>query len=257
MDKLLEIRTIRQALLCLAPLSLFAQQSRSGNAMLPSGTWFIAQPVGADTSVFRFTLRFVRDSVIGANTDGLPIRGTVRGDSVTFEVLGRTDGTSVRFLGTAMNGAIHGIRVETPRGAARPSRSGEFLASPTTPPRAPRLHVFEPKDFSRSFSGSVPPALHIISGDTVRTWTLDNAGRDSTGAVRGRAGNPLTGPFYIDGALPGDMIAVRLHRVRLNRDYARAGDEIVGNALRPDYFRSIKEVPGFNARWRLDRERGT
>jgi acetamidase/formamidase len=52
------------------------------------------------------------------------------------------------------------------------------------------------------------------------------------------------------------MLAVRLHRVRLNRDYAVAGDEIVGNALTPDYFRSMKEVTGFNRRWRLDRERG-
>jgi acetamidase/formamidase len=52
------------------------------------------------------------------------------------------------------------------------------------------------------------------------------------------------------------MIAVRLHRVRLNRDYAIAGREIVGNALDPDYFRGMKEVPGFNRRWRLDRQRG-
>jgi amidase len=256
MGKSLAFPVVRRALLFLAPLPLFAQQPRSSNATLPSGTWFIAQPVGADTSVFRFTLRFDRDSVIGANTDGLPIRGAVRGDSVTFEVLGRTDGTSVRFFGVAKNGAIHGMRVETPRDPSIPARSGEFLASPATPPRAPHLQVFEPKDFSRSFSGSVPPALHIIPGDTVRTWTLDNAGRDSTGALRGRAGNPLTGPFYIDGALPGDMIAIRLHRVRLNRDYAIAGDEIVGNALIPDYFRRIKEGSDFNARWRLDRERG-
>src|SRR3954465_9406489 len=142
MSKSLVIRIFRQALLCLAPLSLCAQQPRSGYAMLPSGTWLIAFPVGADTSVYRFTLRFVRDSVIGANTDGLPIRGTIRGDSVTFEVLGRADGTSVRFLGTATNGAIHGIRVETPRGAPRPSRSSQFLASLAMPPRAPRLHVF-------------------------------------------------------------------------------------------------------------------
>lgn len=247
---------LHTALLCLTPLALRSQQPRSGNVVLPSGIWLVAQPVGADTSVFRFALRFERDSVTGANPDGLPIRGTIRGDSVTFEVLGRPDGASVRFLGVANKGAIRGIRVETTRNASTPSRSREFLARLQALPRAPRLHVFAPQAFYRSFSGSLPPALHIIPGDTVSTWTLDNAGRDSTGAIRSPAGNPLTGPFYIDGALPGDMIAIRLHRVRLNRDYAVAGDEIVGNALTPDYFRRIKEVLDFNARWRLDRERG-
>ena len=71
MGKSLAFAVVRRALLSLAPLPLFAQQPRSSSPTLPSGTWFIAQPVGADTSVFRFTLRFDRDSVIGANTDGV------------------------------------------------------------------------------------------------------------------------------------------------------------------------------------------
>lgn len=247
---------VQTALLCLAALPVLAQQPRRTNASLQSGTWLIAQPTGADTNIFRFTLRFERDSVVGANADGLPIRGVLRGDSVSFDVLGRPDGAIVRFLGVVTSGRIHGIRVLIPRAASAPSSSAEFLATLQSLPRAPLLRVFAPQTFSRSFSASVTPVLHIIPGDTVQTWTLDNAGRDSTGAVRSPPGNPLTGPFYIDGALPGDMIALRLHRVRLNRDYAIAGDEIVGNALDPYYFRHMKEVPAFNRRWRLDRRRG-
>ncbi|MDQ6886061.1 MAG: hypothetical protein M3068_02075 [Gemmatimonadota bacterium] len=94
-------------------MALLSQQPRSNHVVLPSGVWLIAHAVGADTSFFRFTLRFERASVIGANTDGLPIRGTVRGDSVTFDVLGRPDGASVRFLGVANNGIIRGTRVQT------------------------------------------------------------------------------------------------------------------------------------------------
>ena len=244
------MRILPRALLWLAPLPLLAQQPR-----LPSGTWMIAVSSGADTSAYRFTLRFERDSVTGANTDGRPLRGIIRDDSVVFNVI-RPDSATVLFRGVARNGAVRGVRTFTPRGAAAPTVSEEFLATFDIPPRAPRLHVFSPEVFSRAFSGAVSPVLHIIPGDTVRTWTLDNAGRDSTGAARSPGGNPLTGPFYIDGALPGDMIVVHLTRVRLNRDYGRSGDGIVGNALDPDYYRELKDVPDFNSRWKLDRQRG-
>ena len=32
-------------------------------------------------------------------------------------------------------------------------------------------------------------------------------------------GNPLTGPFYIEGAQPGDEIRVRFQKMRLNRNW--------------------------------------
>lgn len=253
----LKSAVVRSALLCLTPVTLVAQDSRSTNAVLPSGAWLIAQPTGADTAVYRWTLQFQRDgSITGANPDGLAIRGTVRGDSVTFDVVGRTDGVRVRLAGVATNGVIRGTRTVMPPGATTPSTTGEFLAMRDTLRRAPRLHTFEPRVFHRSFSGAAPAALHIVPGDTVRTWSLDNAGRDSTGMRRSAPGNPLTGPFYIEGALPGDMIAVRLQRVRLNRDFADAGYEVVGNALDPEHLRTMKEVPAFNRRWRLDRQRG-
>ena len=37
-------------------------------------------------------------------------------------------------------------------------------------------------------------------------------------------GNPETGPFYIEGAFPGDTLVVKLNKVRLNRDSAGSGD---------------------------------
>lgn len=247
----------RVVLLCVMPAVLSAQTPQGRNAGFPSGSWLIAMPAGADTNVFRFALRFDADGVIGgANTDGLPLRGAVRGDSVIFDVVGRPDGVGVRFAGTLEKGVIRGMRTQTPAGSATPSSIREFLATRDLPSRPPRLHAFSPQVFSRTFTGAAPPALRIIPGDTVRTWTLDNAGRDSTGTTRAPGGNPLTGPFYIEGALPGDMIAIRLSRVRPNRNSGMAGVEIVGNALRPDDLRRIGEVPDVDRRWRLDRERG-
>lgn len=170
-------------------------------------------------------------------------------------MLGRRDGTVVKFAGVLDHGVIRGKRLQVPSGAVSPVVA-DFIAEPEGAPRAPRLHAFRPEVFYRTFSSSVSPALEIIPGDTVRTWTLDNAGRDSTNTTRSPGGNPLTGPFYVRGALPGDMIAVTLHRVRLNRDDARAGDEIVGNAFTPSHLRRVVEAPDFSSRWRVNRAEG-
>jgi len=120
----------------------------------------------------------------------------------------------------------------------------------------PRTHVFEPKEFHLLFSGSIPPALHVFPGDTVKTVTIDAAGNDAHGVRRSQGGNPQTGPFYIEGALPGDTLAVHLLAVRLNRDTAVTTATLVPNSLDPRYFASLGEMKNDLVPWRLDRERG-
>jgi acetamidase/formamidase len=184
------------------------------------------------------------------------VRGTLTRDSVRFLVLGLPDSTRVDFAGVLRDGVMRGRRLDTAYGATTPRDSAEFLAMPELDAsRAPRLHAFTPREFHRWYSGAVPPALRLVPGDTVRTWSLDAGGRDSMGVARSRGGNPLTGPFHVEGAMPGDAVAVRLHRVRLNRDWAFAGTEVVWNALTPAYVRGIRGAP-FDGRWRLDRARG-
>src|SRR6266542_4434769 len=73
------------------------------------------------------------------------------------------------------------------------------------------------KQYYRTFSHTNPVLMRIKAGDVVVTKTLDAAGKDFTGETRAERGNPLTGPFYIEGAEPGDGIAVFLRKVRLNR----------------------------------------
>ncbi len=60
----------------------------------------------------------------------------------------------------------------------------------------------------------------------------------------------------MEGALPGDTIAVKFNRIRLNRDSAGSGDSIVPSAVTPDYFRDAKLDEKFNSEWKLDRETG-
>jgi len=61
------------------------------------------------------------------------------------------------------------------------------------------VHRFEPTRFYNTI-GSHEPALSIGDGDTVITTTLDAWGVDGTGAQRARDPNPMTGPFFVEGA---------------------------------------------------------
>ena len=80
------------------------------------------------------------------------------------------------------------------------------------------------KEISRQFahsalSASDPPAAHITPGETVRFETFDcyhvsllpegNTFADVDRSV----GNPATGPVYIDGAMPGDMLKIHVDRI--------------------------------------------
>ena len=73
---------------------------------------------------------------------------------------------------------------------------------------------------------------------------------------RSPGGNPLTGPFYVEGAMPGDTLIVKINRLRLNRDSAFSGGSIVASALNPYYFKDLKSDEKFSGEWKLDRERG-
>jgi acetamidase/formamidase len=125
------------------------------------------------------------------------------------------------------------------------------------PTGGPTHHDFTPAVFYREFSGMTAPVLHLFPGDTVHTETVDAGGTDSHGVHRVVGGNPLTGPFYIEGAMPGDALVIRLTRVRLNRDSAESGNQVIGNALDPYYFRDESKVEHFNSEWTLDRTAAT
>ena len=64
--------------------------------------------------------------------------------------------------------------------------------------------------YHNTFSRAHAPLARIRPGETIATKTIDASGRDETGTVRRRPpSNPLTGPFYVEGAEPGDALVVR------------------------------------------------
>ncbi len=118
-------------------------------------------------------------------------------------------------------------------------------------------HVFEPARFHVTI-GSHEPVLRVADGDTIATWCVDARGQDRHGAAVTPRGNPQTGPFYVEGAQPGDALAVRLDRLWPNRAHGFSGPLVAPNAVDPDFASTLPygEERGADS-WLLDLERGT
>lgn len=143
--------------------------------------------------------------------------------------------------GLAGDGTLYGVAV-TVTGARNPQR------------RPPKVHDFAPTTFQTRYSPDAPPILHVAPGDTIRTTTLDNEGRDAALVWRGMPGNTLTGPFYVDGAMPGDTLVIRFDRVALNRDTAKmASGRLSPRAVQASHVQTPRA--GWDSTWTLDRAR--
>jgi acetamidase/formamidase len=57
--------------------------------------------------------------------------------------------------------------------------------------------------------------------------------------VRARPSNPLTGPFYVEGAEPGDALIVRFSRVRMNRNWGWSAYRLGLYSLTPESIEGI------------------
>lgn len=115
-------------------------------------------------------------------------------------------------------------------------------------------HRFTPERYYVNI-GSHPVALRVADGDTVITTCVDSGGWDHRGEKITEGGNPMSGPFYVEGAEPGDTLAVRLDRVRPNRDYGISGTVVAENVVDPRFVRELPEQG--NARWSVDLEEWT
>lgn len=116
--------------------------------------------------------------------------------------------------------------------------------------------TFNPTTFYRNFSYKIQPVLRLSTGDTLVTETVDAGGFDKTGTQVGERGNPQTGPFFVEGAMPGDVLAVTLTRVTLNRDYALTMEQFVKRSLPFEVVKPVFGRNGKQVKWTLDREKG-
>jgi amidase len=138
-----------------------------------------------------------------------------------------------------------------------------LLASPA----AAETHRVQAKSYYHTFNRTYPVLARIKPGDTVVTKTIDAGGQDEQGRQLSTPPNPLTGPFFVEGAEPGDALVVQFGRVRLNRDWGwsayrlglfsltpEAVETTYPNRYKPDLIRkgSANLVP-----WDIDLKRNT
>jgi acetamidase/formamidase len=123
-----------------------------------------------------------------------------------------------------------------------------ILAAPAVHARSPQVHRLEATPSTVAYGyywSEAPPVLRIASGDVIDVDTLltntpeglskagvpDDRIQTSlkeivsrvTGDQRGPGGHILTGPVYVEGAEPGDVLEVRIQSIELAIDYGYNG----------------------------------
>jgi amidase len=99
-------------------------------------------------------------------------------------------------------------------------------------------HRFVPTHFSNTL-GSHAPVLRVGDGDTLVTETLDAHGVDKAGVHLAEQPNPMTGPFFVEGAEPGDVLAVDIKRIAMNRKTGWTRQGLAWNVVDPSIVRDM------------------
>ena len=131
----------------------------------------------------------------------------------------------------------------------------------------PRILTVHPKqgEFAWTFGGA-PPVARIAPGTVLDLFTEDCfAGR--VRSVNDLVSevcefpflNPQTGPFHVEGAEPGDTLAVHFVSIRPARDWAASTTVPLFGALTSTHTTATLQppLPEVVWMWELDRERGT
>jgi acetamidase/formamidase len=117
-------------------------------------------------------------------------------------------------------------------------------------------HQLTPDRFYNTFSFAHPPALRVKPGDRVVTKTIDAGGTDWNGKQVGSGPNPQTGPFFVEGAEPGDMLVVRFEKVETNRATAYSSSLLAPYAVDPASIAARVDREGRRATWAIDKAKG-
>lgn len=115
-------------------------------------------------------------------------------------------------------------------------------------------HRFHPTRYYNAI-GTAEPCLRIADGDTVVTDTIDASGLDARGTTVAPRPNPMTGPFFIEGAEPDDTLAVTIDRLTPSRatgwTYSPLAFTVLDPATIPERAKSERAV------WDIDTKAGT
>jgi amidase len=145
-----------------------------------------------------------------------------------------------------------------------PILSAALVAALGTPGFAAEVE-YDPGDTVYfTYCHSHPPAARINPGDTVKTSTRDasnDAFTTSDTTLMAKLDlskvNPQTGPFYIEGAEPGDTLVVHIDDISLNRDWGWGMSLPYFGALAPEYKTAMITDPAPDKLfvWHLDADK--
>ena len=114
-------------------------------------------------------------------------------------------------------------------------------------------HHFTPTRFYNAI-GRNEPVLQIDDGDTVVTQTIDAVGFDCAGKQVADRPNPMTGPFFIRAAQPGDTLAVRIDRMTASRATGWTFSVVAPNVVDPAFIPNLPERK--RVEWTIDSRTG-
>jgi amidase len=238
------------AIVCTVPCT-FAQQIAASQPANVTGTWIVhLVKNGEEYSPAHVELKLAGKQITGVLND-LKLEGELQGNHMQMNILLENGASYGKVAGEFSDLQFRG---NLTRGTVVTELVMRRLPGSDT---APQTRVFVPTEYQRVFTSSVAPVMHINPGDTVKTTTVDAHGVDKNGVSQSPGGNPQTGPFYVDGAIPGDVLAIHFNRIRLNRDSAFSTSSITPVALTSDYYRDEKPDNQVNGDWKLDIESNT
>jgi acetamidase/formamidase len=231
----------------------------TGLVYAQSGDWLLTTTEFGAPQYQRIDFKFDGEKITG-RAGTLTYEGTLRDGRVAFESK-RADGSIItKYSGTFTPCGVDRSAPGTCEMQGQGTRADSAVTFTARrfkdKPATPQTHSFTPTVFHNYFSSTIPPVLSIFPGDTVESWSIDAGGVDAQGKRRSPGGNPLTGPFYVEGVMPGDTLVVHFTRIRLSRDSAQSGQRVTPSALNPGYFAQQQNVPNFDSNWALDRQAG-
>ena len=240
----------------LVVLTLMAHSGRAEDAAGTfAGHWLVTSDLYGTPLYGRLDIEQQGAKITG-HFNGDKFEGALDGNAIHFVATDNSGGTA-KVDGVFKRSVLSGTVVETD-GASEPHVSHySFTAIPVQQLHrvAPVHHEFSPTVFYREFSASNKPVMTVNPGDSVHTTTVDAAGVDQDSHSRVLGGNPQTGPFYVQSALPGDTLVIHLTRLRLNRDYALSDDGLVGRGTDNSLAVKMKDG-GKTVFWHLDPVQG-
>jgi amidase len=239
-------------------LCMLALTTLAATAQTPSltGRWAVSADVYGTPRFLELKLEQQGENLTGEYA-GQKLEGTVKNSAIHF-IATDAQGYTDEITGTVENGVIHATDVGTDRDDPAHPDTVHITATlaPVLTHATPQRHDFSPTIYYRQVSALNKPVLTIAPGDTIHTTTIDAGGVDFQNIKRSAGGNPQTGPFYITGAMPGDILVVHIRKLTLNRDWAGSDDGLDERALNSDLAIKMKDA-GKEIRWRLDRAVGT